>query len=254
MGNCCRQCKSEEDQQEIQKYEKVQINDNADYSNYIFDLKYIREDELNKIKFTKEGLTDLIESLRRREYTQKFEDETIKISILDDSILTSDFMVIRCEAQIPKEKFSPLSKSLSDIINGIFDKEKRLKWDNNMKEIEILENINSHTIIVKTVTNKVLIVNSREMIEKRYEWYDNNIYYNYSSSIPDDIYSPLEDPVRVLSYIAINILWENESNFYLDSINQYDIKMSIPQSMMLLSLPMKMKDFINKLVEFVKNE
>ena len=92
------------------------------------------------------------------------------------------------------------------------------------------------------------------MIEKRYEWYDNNIYYNYSSSIPDDIYSPLEDPVRVLSYIAINILWENESNFYLDSINQYDIKMSIPQSMMLLSLPMKMKDFINKLVEFVKNE
>ena len=154
MGNCCRQFKSEADQQEIQKYEKVEINDNADYSNYVFDLKYIREDELNKIKFTKEGLTDLIESLRRREYTQKFEDETIKISILDDSILTSDFMVIRCEAQIPKEKFSPLSKSLSDIINGIFDKEKRLKWDNNMKEIEILENINSHTIIVKTVTNK----------------------------------------------------------------------------------------------------
>ena len=254
MGNCCRQFKNEADQQEIQKYEKVEINDNADYSNYVFDLKYIREDELNKIKFTKEGLTDLIESLRRREYIQKFQDETIKISILDDSILTSDFMLIRCEAQIPKEKFSPLSKSLSDIINGIFDKEKRLKWDNNMKEIEILENINSQTIIVKTVTNKVLMVNSREMIEKRYEWYDNNIYYNYSSSIPDNIYSPSEDPVRVLSYIAINILWEDELNFYLDSINQYDIKMNIPQAMMLLSLPMKMKDFINKLVEFVKNE
>ena len=43
-------------------------------------------------------------------------------------------------------------------------------------------------------------------------------------------------------------------NFYLDSINQYDVKMNIPQAMILLSLPMKMKDFINKLVEFVKNE
>ena len=92
------------------------------------------------------------------------------------------------------------------------------------------------------------------MIEKRYEWNDNNVYYNFASSIPDDIYPPLEDPVRVLSYIAINILWEDESNFYFDSINQYDIKMNIPQAMMLLSFPMKMKDFINKLVEFVKNE
>ena len=98
------------------------------------------------------------------------------------------------------------------------------------------------------------MISEREKSEKRYEWYDNNIYYNYSSSIPDNIYSPSEDPVRVLSYIAINILWEDELNFYLDSINQYDIKMNIPQAMILLSLPMKMKDFINKLVEFVKNE
>ena len=51
-------------------------------------------------------------------------------------------MLIKCEAQIPKEKFSPSSKSLSNLIEAIFDKEKRLKWDSNMKEIEILENIN----------------------------------------------------------------------------------------------------------------
>ena len=256
MGNCCRTYNSQSEEPEIQKFENTGINENIflDFSNYIFDKKYIREDELNKIKFTKEGLTDFIEKLRRREYVQKFQDETIKISILDDSILTSDFMLIRCEAQIPKEKFSPLTKSLSDLTNAIFNKEKRLKWDNNMKEIEILKNINPQTQIVKTVTNKVLMVSSREMIEKRYEWNDNNVYYNFASSIPDDIYPPLEDPVRVLSYISINILWEDESNFYFDSINQYDIKINIPQAMMLLSFPMKMKDFINKLVEFVKNE
>ena len=250
MGNCCR-IKQKEEEPEIEKIENAS---RIDFSNYIFDKKYIRDDELNKIEFTEKGLIEFMNNIRQKQFVQKFKDETILISILDESILSKDFALIKCEAQIPKEKFSPSSKSLSNLIEAIFDKEKRLKWDSNMKEIEILENYPNY-VIVKTVTNKVLVISEREMIEKRYECYDDkSIYYNFSSSIPDDIYPPLDNPVRVLSYIAINVLWEDEVNFYLDSINQYDVKMNIPQAMILLSLPMKIKYFINKLFEFVKNE
>jgi hypothetical protein len=129
-----------------------------------------------------------------------------------------------------------------------------MKWDSNMKEIDIIETFSKNAMLVKSVTNKILMISSREMIEKRYEFYNGNKYYNFSSSVPDNLFNINEDIVRILSFFAINILWEDENFFFFDSINQYDIKMNIPQSIMILSLPPKMKDFIKKLSDFVNQE
>lgn len=118
----------------------------------------------------------------------------------------------------------------------------------------MIEKFSQNTSLVKTITNKVLIVSSREMIEKRFEFYSENKYYNFSSSVPDNLFSINEENVRVLTFFAINILWEDDNFFFLDSINQYDIKMNIPQAFMLISLPPKMKDFFNKLSSFVDQD
>jgi hypothetical protein len=42
-----------------------------------------------------------------------------------------------------------------------------MKWDSNMKEIDIIETFSKNAMLVKSVTNKILMISSREMIEKR---------------------------------------------------------------------------------------
>ena len=83
MGNCCR-IKQKEEEPEIEKIENAS---RIDFSNYIFDKKYIRDDELNKIEFTEKGLIEFMNNIRQKQFVQKFKDETILISILDESIL-----------------------------------------------------------------------------------------------------------------------------------------------------------------------
>lgn len=253
MGNCCRPSKQFEEIEQAETLDMVRNSNPLDDSDLIFPSKYIREDEFNKITFTENGIVNFINEILSETYTQKFQDETMKISTAEKSKFSKDFFIIRCEAKLEKSKLKN-ELSLKNIIDSIFDKEKRMKWDSNMKEIEIIETFSKNAILVKSVTNKILMISSREMIEKRYEFYNGNKYYNFSSSVPDNLFNINEEIVRVLSFFAINILWEDENFFFFDSINQYDIKTNIPQSIMILSLPPKMKDFIKKLSDFVNQE
>lgn len=45
------------------------------------------------------------------------------------------------------------------------------------------------------------------------------------------------------------IIKEDKENFYFDSLNQVDIKMDIPEVLIVMSFPMKMKEFFDGLIE-----
>lgn len=74
-------------------------------------------------------------------------------------------------------------------------------------------------------------------------------FYSFSTSIPDSFYPPKKEPVRVLNYICAMIIKEDKENFYFDSLNQVDIKMDIPEVLIVMSFPMKMKEFFDGLIE-----
>jgi len=255
---CMHQPQNEEDNEIKSNVQSIKNSINFDYSNLIFPKKYIRQDEINKITFTDEGIKNFINDLISLNYVEKFKNEDLKISELEYSIINQNIFNLRCEAIKPKSLFKNKVPSLKEIRDAIYIPEQRLEWDKNTKSIDLLEQIDDKTVIVQSITQKLLaFISERELIEKRYEYYiGDNQYYNFASSVPDELYPPQSEPVRCTSYISVFIIKEDENNFIFDSFNQIDIKMNVPQNLITISFPIKMKEFFNKLIEYInkKNE
>ena len=253
-NNELRSNQQKKDETNIFQEIKEKIEDKIDDVLSIFSSKYIRPDERNKIQFTEEGILSFIKEVENYEYTQKFAKDEIKLSQCDKSSLNDQFYVFKIEIVKEKKLFNPVP-TLKEIEIALFDADERLKWDKNYKIIEILEKISDNAEIIRFVSCKQMsIISEREMIEKRYRFYNNGTLYNFQTSIPDELYPPQEEPVRVLDYIAISSVREDENNFYFEVYSQGDVKSNFPQSMLLLSMPVKLKDFYNKLVKFLNKE
>lgn len=233
---------------------KGKIEDKIDDAFSIFKSKYIRPDEKNKIKFTEDGILSFIKEVENYEYTQKFAKDEIILLLCDKSSINDQFYVFKIEIVKAKNLFNPVP-SIKEIETALFDPNERLKWDKNYKIIEILEKISENAEIIKFVSFKQLaLISEREMIEKRYRFYDNGTLYNFQTSIPDELYPPQNEPVRVLDYIAISSIREDENNFYFEVFSQGDVKSNLPQTMMMLSMPVKLKDFYDRLVKFLNEK
>ena len=79
---------------------------------------------------------------------------------------------------------------------------------------------------------------------------EDGIYYSFSTSIPDEMFPPQSEPVRVKDYFGIFVIKEDINNYYFDSINQLDVKSSMPLPVMTGPLPLKTKEFYDKLVAY----
>ena len=254
--SCCFPQQQNEEEEKKSEIDMIKTSINNYNSSWIFPAKYIRPEEFNKISFNEEGIKKFIDDLCALNYEKKFENEEIKISQIESSPLNQNIFLLRCEAVKSKFLFQNKVPTLKEIANAIYNPEKRLQWDNNTKSIEILEKFNDKAVVVKSITNRLLaFISERELIEKRFDYFINdNEYYNFASSIPDDLYPPEEEPIRCTSYISIFIIKEDESNFIFDSFNQIDLKMNIPKNLITMSFPIKMKDFFNKLIGYINNK
>ena len=58
--------------------------------------------------------------------------------------------------------------------------------------------------------------------------------------------------MRILNYISVYIIEEDEENFYFKSLNQLDYKMNIPNTLMNITLPMKIINWYKKLEKVVE--
>ena len=216
--------------------------------------RFILPEEKGKVTFTKEGIISFIKRMHSLSgYTIKFDQKGLKLSTLDSSELNNEFMVVRCEFIKPKSDFGGKVQSVKQLADAMNVPEQRTKWDKNLKEFAVLETLGEGVSILKSVTTKQLgMIDEREIIDKRIEIFDSaeNVFYQYSSSVPDEIYPPAPNPIRCKDYFGTMMIREDEENYYIDSINQIDIKMSIPQSLIIMSFPMKMKDYFENLTKF----
>jgi hypothetical protein len=229
---------------------KDKIEEKIDDAFSIFKSKYIRQDEYGKIKFTEEGILSFIKEVENYEYTQKYAKDEITLSLSDKSSINDQFNVFKIDIVKSKNLFNNVP-TIKEIEKALFDPNERILWDKNYKTIEILEKISENADIIRFVSYKQMaIISEREMIEKRYCFYDNDILYNFQTSIPDELYPPQNEPVRVLDYIAISSVREDENNFYFEVISQGDVKSNFPQAMMIVSMPVKLKEFYDRLVKY----
>ena len=213
--------------------------------------KFIRIDEADKIKYSKKGILDFIYSLQNLEFSKKYESEIYKISTRDSSILSKDSLLIRYEAKIDKKLFIKETPKLIELFDGIKNPYKNLKWNIFNKEYTIIENIDENVDIVKKISVKQMnIIPEKEFYNKRIFFLDGGNIYYFTSSIPDNIYPPKDDNYRGINYFEIFVIKEEKDCFLFDIFQQIDIKMSIPQTFLMINLPEKLSEYFEKLIEF----
>ena len=235
-------------------------DNNLEYADLINDIQsffpimYIREDEKNYFQFNQEFIMNFISELSQKDFINKYNDRSLKLSILNKREVTDNIPVIRGEMIFKKSLFKKEIPTLESLASCILVPEKRLKVDKNFQEFKILKKINNNTVITRMVsTSQLTMISELEFLEKRTYFFDNGVFYYFCSSIPDDIYQKNNDVERALNYFGVMIIKEDVENFYIDTFNKVDIKMNIPEVLIIMSFPMKMKEFSDGLLHYFNN-
>ena len=235
-------------------------NDTYQYADIInniqsfFPIMYIREDEKNYFQFNHEFIINFISELSQKDFVNKYNDRSLILSILNKRETSDNIPVIRGEIIFKKSLFKKEIPTLESLASCILIPEKRLKVDKNFREFKILKKINNNTCITRMVsTSQLTMISELEFLEKRTYFFFFFVFYYFCSSIPDDIYQKNNDMERALNYFGIMVIKEDVENFYIDTFNKVDIKMNIPEVLIIMSFPMKMKEFSDGLLHYFNN-
>ena len=229
-------------------------NEEIDGVMSLFPSKYLRKDEKEFIKFDKENIISFINTLREKDFVRKFEKFNqfgLRMFMLDKNEFSSTIPVTRCQIEIPNSLFTGGPPSVGQIGEAIINPDIRTQWDDNFKEYKILKRINDHTETLKIVTKKQLqMIIPREFFDKRTHFMENGIFYCYSSSAPDSIRPPKKEPIRALDYFGVFTVSQDNQNILIDSFHQIDIKIGQPGPLIFMSLPLKLTQFTENLINF----
>ena len=253
---CCFPTKIKDNEElEFELHIKSEDDNNNKYVDLIngiqsfFPIMYIREDEKNYFQFNQDFIVNFISELSHKNFINKYDDSSLKLSILS----SENIPVIRSEIIFKKILFKKEVPTIESLASCILIPEKRVKVDKNFKEFKILKKITNNTVITRMVsTSQLTIISELEFLEKRTYFFDNGVLYYFCSSIPDEIF-PKKDIERALNYYGIMVIKEDNENFYIDTFNKVDTKMDVPEVLIVMSFPMKMKEFFDGLLYYFNN-
>lgn len=72
----------------------------------LFPNKYIRKDERNHIKITRNNIINYLNKLSQQNFKSKYDEENLKLSIINENELSDNTPVIRSEIIIIKSSFT----------------------------------------------------------------------------------------------------------------------------------------------------
>ena len=211
----------------------------------------IRQEEKNKIKFTKNDLVEYIKNLQNLVFPVIYSDNSIKISKRNYTDINEKIPLIRVEIVKHKIYFTEVP-TIQQMIKAITIPELRKKWDKNIKEYKIVGKLKRDSEIIRSVTNKQLsIIPEKEFYDKRVGFLMDNIYYLFSSAVPDSMYPSNTLYDRAKNYMSIMVIKEDDDNFYIDCFNQIDVNINIPLEFIEANLLNKVNTFFDKYFEFL---
>ena len=225
----------------------------------VFPSKVYRKDEKEiSLNLSKEKIVEITnkEFLICNNYKIFYKKDGLILSSKESSLLTNKFPLIKMEYKISKSEFKK-NINKEDIINTLKDIKNRKKWDENIKEIKIIEEYENSYLIHTSYNKPIFFISERDILEKKVEFYFNNNYYSYCSSVSHELnekYKENKNVVRIFNYISVYKIEEDENYFYFKSLNQIDYKMNVPNNLMNITLPIKIINWYKKLESVVVKE
>ena len=237
---------------------EIEINSERRRSNLIYESldtffpsNSIRQEEKDKIKFTKIGILEYITNMQDLVFPLLFEENGIKISKRNYTEINGNLPLYRFEITKHKSFFTQVP-SIDSMLNAMINPELRKKWDKNMKEYKIVEKLKKNADIIRVVTSKQLaIIPEKEFYDKRVSFSDGGNLYLFSSSVPEINYVNATNLDRGINYICALVIKEDEDNFYFDCFNQIDVNINIPVEFIESNLLNKVRTFFDKYFEFL---
>ena len=133
---------------------------------------------------------------------------------------------------------------------------KRLSWDSSIRYYKIIEKAKSEEneevyLLHYICKSPFIFVSERDVVEKRYDFYENDIYYDFSSSVNEN-YIPIENNVvRITDHCSLYKMYEENDYFYFISITQMDTKSNLPNAMLTFQLPTNYKKWYDSLINSI---
>ena len=229
--------------------------------NTIFPQKYMNVTETSsdfKSIFTKEKMIKYIEELinDKTSFTPLINKNGFDIYIKESgSIFSSQFPMIKMYYKIPKSSFTRQNVTVKIIDEYMNDPEKRLKFDNTIRAYKIIERINQEVYLLHYICKSPMIfVSERDVVDKRYDFYEGEVYYDFSSSTKDDLIPLGENIVRITDHCSVCKIFEDNEGFNIISITQVDTKFNLPSTVMNTQLPTRYKEWYDALINEINKE
>ena len=229
--------------------------------NTIFPQKYMNLTETSaefKSIFTKEKMIKFIEELinDKTSFTPLINKNGFDIYIKETgSIFSSQFPMIKMYYKIPKSSFTRKNVTVKLIDEYMNDPEKRLKFDNSIRAYKIIERINKEVYLLHYICKSPMIfVSERDVVDKRYDFYEGDVSYDFSSSTKDDLIPLDENIVRITDHCSVCKIFEDNDGFNIISITQVDTKFNLPPTVMNSQLPTRYKEWYDALVNEINKE
>jgi len=231
-------------------YDKNIVLEDEENYEYLLPERYIRSDEKGKITFTKPGLIKWIDELRKDSKHAKWIElcskEGLFIQYKNGSMLTDKFILGRVYYTMPKSLFKR-EIDFEMIVKMSYEPEIRLKYDTSIKAYRILEKKDNYTIFKTLLHSPFFFISERDMVDKRVEFTQDGIYYNFASSV-DDYEAIDKNAVRMKTYINLLVLTQDEKNFYFECYQQYDAKTILPEKLLNFTIPYKTQEWYKNFV------
>ena len=229
--------------------------------NTIFPQKYMNLTESSpnfKSIFTKEKMINFIEELinDKTSFTPLVNQNGFDIYIKESgSIFSSQYPMIKMYYKIPKSAFTRPNVTIKLLDEYMNDPEKRLKFDNTIRAYKIIERINKEVYLLHYICKSpMFFVSERDVVDKRYDFYEGDVYYDFSSSTKDDLIPSDENIVRITDHCSVCKIFEDNEGFNIISITQVDTKVSLPPAVINSQLPSRYKSWYDALVNEINND
>ena len=210
--------------------------------------------EKGVITFTRNGLIKMFDSFwNLDDYKSVWDKEDLTIEVRYSGTPMNDkFYLIKIIYKLNKSDLK-YNKDPQSIMDYCYDIKLRNLWDDGLKLLEKIEGNDINYIVNTWGKSPVFFVSERETFEKRFRFDKDGNYYVMSTSIPLDLYPPKKDVVRFVDFLNFFKISEEDEYIVFSSLNQCDFKMSIPQMLINITLPMTSKNWYAGIKKFANS-
>lgn len=223
----------------------------------VFKRTWYRDGEYELMEYSKRSiiaLHDYIFDDSTKLFREFYNKDNLILSINESGSMFAKNPIIRLYFKIEKNKLPP-NTSLQDLLEYTNYTTLRTIWDDQLKIYKVIEGDETEKCIIQNwMKSPVFFMSERDIIDKKYDFYENGILYSFESSVNDNYIEIPKGVTRITDLIFMNSYTENDNEFIIRNINQVNYKMNSPNSLLCVTVSGKVPNWYKKCIDVMNKD